>query len=108
MAQLKRNLLKAQKRMKHQADTHRRDVNFQVRDLVMVKLHPYKQQSLAKRLNYKLSQRYYGPFSVINKIRQVAYQLDLPATSKIHPMFFFLISWGCLRAHSTTPSNLYI
>ena len=58
LAQLKKNLLKAQKRMKLQANVHRRDVIFQEGDQVMVKLHLYKQQSLAKRLNYKLSQRY--------------------------------------------------
>ncbi|GFS36789.1 hypothetical protein Acr_00g0048060 [Actinidia rufa] len=87
LLQLKLNLLKAQKRMKLQADGHRKDLVFQEGDLVMVKVHPYKQQSLAQRLNYKLSQRYFGPFLVTRRIGQVAYQLDLPHTSKIHPVF---------------------
>ena len=44
---LKRNLLKAHKRMKNQVDKHRRKLSFQVGDLVMVKLQPYRQQSVA-------------------------------------------------------------
>lgn len=42
LRQLKANLLKAQQYMKNQADKKRLDVNFQVGDLVLVKLQPYK------------------------------------------------------------------
>ena len=73
--------------MKSQADESRRDLNFQEGDWVMVKLQPYKQHSLAQRLNGKLGKRYYGPFLVLQKIGKVAYKLDLPSTSQIHPVF---------------------
>ena len=53
----------------------------------MVKLQPYKQQSLAKRLNYKLSKRYYGLCPIIARIEKIAYKLNLPVTSKIHHVF---------------------
>ena len=40
LLQLKHNLIKAQKRMKLQADGHRKDLVYQEGDLVMVKVHP--------------------------------------------------------------------
>ena len=42
LQQLKHNLLKAHLRIKEQADKHRRELSFQVGDLFMVKLHPYR------------------------------------------------------------------
>jgi hypothetical protein len=43
LQQLKSNLERAQQYMKKQADKHRRDVNFQSGELVLVKLQPYRQ-----------------------------------------------------------------
>ncbi|XP_057463957.1 uncharacterized protein LOC130753833 [Actinidia eriantha] len=87
LQQLRQNLLKAHKRMKEQADKHRRELSFQVGDLVMVKLHPYRQQSVSQRLNSKLCQKFYSPFPVLRRIGQVACHLDLPFSSKIHHVF---------------------
>ena len=54
---------------------------------VFVKLQPYVQFSLAHRVNQKLSYRYFGPFKIIQKIGVVAYKLQLPAESSVHPVF---------------------
>ena len=56
-------------------------------ELVYVKLQPYVQTSVASKLNYKLSFRYFGPFKILAKVGNVAYKLDLPSTSMIHPVF---------------------
>ena len=39
--------LRAQQKMKHRADATRRDIKFEVGDLVYLKLRPHRQKSLA-------------------------------------------------------------
>jgi hypothetical protein len=56
-------------------------------DKVFLKIQPYVQSSLARRSNQKLAFKFYGPFVVLQRIGSVAYKLDLPPHSSIHPMF---------------------
>ncbi|VFQ96036.1 unnamed protein product [Cuscuta campestris] len=84
---LRANLAAAQQRMKTHADAHRRDVAFKVGDLVLLKLQPYRQHSVARRTCQKLSLRYYGPFEILERIGEVAYRLKLLPSSRIHPVF---------------------
>ena len=83
---VKHHLHRAQQRMKDQTDKNRSERSFQEGDMVYMKLQPYVQSSVANRCNKKLSFRYYGPFKILQKIGQVAYKLDLPPTSRIHPV----------------------
>ena len=87
LQQLKGNLFKAQKAMKKIANGHRRDLQLNVGDLVLVKLQPYRQISRANQASNKLSARYFSPFKVIKQIGQVAYQLELPSIARIHGVF---------------------
>ncbi|KAK0579410.1 hypothetical protein LWI29_026017 [Acer saccharum] len=73
--------------MKQYADKHRRELEFQPGDLVLLKLKPYQLRSLAKRVNEKLSPRFYGPFEVLARIGKVAYHLKLLVIARIHSVF---------------------
>ena len=72
--------------MQHQADKHRQERTFAVGDWVYVKLQPHIQQSVARRTNQKLSYKYFGPYLVLQTVGKVAYKLQLPANSQIHPV----------------------
>lgn len=85
-AVIKHNLLRAQQRMKHQADKKRQERQFEVGDRVYVKLQPYVQMSVAKRSNQKLSYKFFGSYLITQKVGPVAYKLQLPETSHIHPV----------------------
>jgi hypothetical protein len=84
---VQQHLHRAQLHMKTQADKSRSERVSAVGDQVYLSLQPYIQSSLAPRSNQKLAFRYFGPFTVLNRVGSVAYKLDLPASSKIHPIF---------------------
>lgn len=84
---LKENLLAAQQRMAAKANAHRRELELEIGDLVLVKLQPFRQISVSRDRHHKLAKRYYGPFPIIARVGPVAYRLELPEGSRIHPVF---------------------
>jgi hypothetical protein len=87
IASVRQHLLRMQQRMKDQADKHHTERTFAVGDKVFLRLQPYLQSSLVKRSCQKLAFKFYGPYSILERVGQVAYKLDLPVTSKVHPVF---------------------
>lgn len=71
-------LLISQNRMKFYADHKRTDREFVVGDEVFLKFQPYRQSSVVVCKNLKLAPRYFRPFTILARVGQVAYKLDLP------------------------------
>ena len=84
---LKTNMERAQNKMKVQADKHRTQREFDVGDLVYLKLIPYQLQSLSCHSYHKLQPRFYGPYVVDARVGKVAYKLQLPADYKLHLVY---------------------
>ena len=73
--------------MKRYTDLRRSKKEFEVGQMVYLRLQSYRQQSVAIRRSLKLPPRFYGPFQIIRKVEKIAYQLDLPIAAWIHPVF---------------------
>ncbi|CAM8908053.1 unnamed protein product [Rhodiola kirilowii] len=99
LSDLKQNILRAQLRMKHQADQHRINREFQAHDWVYLKLQSYRQHSLRNQPCSKLSKRFYEPFQILERIGKVAYRLQLPTNDHIHNVFHISL----LKRHKENP-----
>jgi hypothetical protein len=81
---LKDNLVMAQKRMKQQEYQHRSKREFEVGDLVLLRLQPYKHMPLKQqKKGNKLTPKYYGPYKVLQKIGSMDYKLELPPVERL-------------------------
>jgi hypothetical protein len=87
LQQLQSKLLKAQNTMKYFADKHRSPHPFKIGDYAFVKLRPYRQISVFGPRIQKLAKKYYGPFLITRQIGEVAFELQLPDSRKIHLVF---------------------
>ncbi|GKA82566.1 putative reverse transcriptase domain-containing protein, partial [Tanacetum coccineum] len=85
--QIKQRMQAACNKQKSYADLKRKPMEFQVGDKVMLKISPWKRVvRFGKRR--KLNPRYVGPFKVLEKVRSVAYKLELPEElSRVHNTF---------------------
>ena len=95
------NILKSQKWQKENYDKRRKDLNFKIGDKVWLNL---KNVSTERPMK-KLDRRSLGPLRVINKIGEMAYQLELPHGLQIHDTFHVsLLRPHIQRRGERTPS----
>ena len=87
LASVRQHLLRMQQRMKDQADKKRTERSFTVGDRVFLRLQPYIQSSVVWRASQKLAFKFFGPYKILERVGNVAYKLELPAASRVHPIF---------------------
>jgi hypothetical protein len=84
---VRENLRVAQSRQKSYVDRRRRELSFEVGDFMYLKVSPMRGLCCFKVLG-KLAPRFIGPFKILEKRGEVAYQLELPPQlSDVHDVF---------------------
>lgn len=97
---IQERLRTAQSRQKSYANRKVRDVSYMVGEKVLLKVSPMKGVMRFGKKS-KLSPRFIGPFEVLRRIGEVAYELALPPNlSSVHPVFH------TLRKYIGDPSHI--
>ncbi|GJY17568.1 putative reverse transcriptase domain-containing protein [Tanacetum coccineum] len=87
IVQIKNQLLEARSRQKSYMDKRAKPLEFEVGDMVLLKVSPWK-GVVRFRKRGKLSPRYSGPFKILARFGPIAYTLELPEELKgIHSTF---------------------
>nr|GEW82461.1 putative reverse transcriptase domain-containing protein [Tanacetum cinerariifolium] len=81
IVQIKNHLLAARSRQKSYANKSAKQLEFEVGDMVLLKVSPWK-GDVRFRKHRKLSLRYIGPFKILARVSHVAYTLELPEELK--------------------------
>lgn len=104
---LKEHLRIAQDSMKKFADRKPCEVEWAVGDWVFWKIRSYRQTSLAKRKNEKLSPKYFGPYQVVTKVGTLACRLALSYGTPIHHVFHVPQLKELVGPHRSVQSSLH-
>jgi hypothetical protein len=93
---VRENLRVAQSRQKSYADHRIRELSFEVGDFTYLKVSP-KRGLRHFKIRGKLAPRFIGPFKILEKRGEVAYQLELlPQLSDVHDVFHVSQMKKCL------------
>ncbi|KAL1193316.1 hypothetical protein V5N11_012555 [Cardamine amara subsp. amara] len=107
---LKLNMREAQDRQKSYADKRRKELKFEVRDRVYLKMALLRGPNRSITAT-KLSPRYMGPFRIVERVGPVTYRLELPEIMHaFHKVFHVSMLKKCLHrgdeAVAEIPSDL--
>ena len=84
---IQKRLVTAQDRQRKYADLHRKDMEFEVGSLVLLKVSPWK-GLIRFGQKGKLSPRFIGLYEVLEKVGNIAYEIALPPHRQhIHNVF---------------------
>ncbi|KAL0307103.1 UNVERIFIED_CONTAM: Transposon Tf2-11 polyprotein [Sesamum radiatum] len=98
---IKKCLKAAQDRQKSYADKHRREMEYEVREKVFLKVSPWR--GILRFSKKAMSPRYIGPYEILERVGPLAYRLALPAElSQIHDVFHI----SMLRRYRSDPSHI--
>ena len=87
IAMAKDALLEAQRRQTEYANQHRRRLEFNIGDKVLLSTKNIETSVDRRRPTKKLTPRYIGLFKIVEKTSPLVYKLDLPDMMKTHPVF---------------------
>jgi hypothetical protein len=91
-----KSLKVAQSRQKSYTDKRRRDLSFEIKDVVYQKVSSMR-GTRRFRVKGKVATRYIRPFKIIDRKGEVAYQLELPPQlSEVHDIFYVSQLKKCL------------
>jgi hypothetical protein len=90
---IKERMKESQDQQKSYADNRRRPLEFQIGDMVFLKVGPWK-HVIRFGMKGKLAPRYIGPYKIIERIGTVAYRILLPPhLDRIHNVFHVSMLW---------------
>jgi hypothetical protein len=81
---VKERLQSSSQEYKHRVDQHRRELQFEVGDLILAHL---RKERFPRGTYNKLKMKKIGPCKVMNKFGENAYEIELPDGIKISPIF---------------------
>ena len=93
----------AQLRQQHWANQHRRDLTFKVGDRVWLSTENLRRSMPGTP---KLLQRFEGPYRVKRVISPTAYELELPQSRRIHPVFHIHLLKPYIDGHAVLPERV--
>jgi hypothetical protein len=83
-SQVKERLQNLNQEYKHRADKHRRQLQFEVGDLILAHL---RKERFSKGTYNKLKMKRIGPCKVLKKFGENSYEIELPDGIGISPIF---------------------
>jgi hypothetical protein len=94
---VRESLKVAQSQQKNYPDKGRRDLSFEIRDFIYLKVSPMR-GTRRFRVKGKLAPRYVRPFKIIGRKGEVTYKHELPPQlSEVHDVFHVSQLKKCLR-----------